>query len=104
TTRITLVDLSTGTQIGQTLTVPGESSYTFFNPDGTRAVLATTDSQNVTRVVVIGTTTALPVNPVLHITGSVPSLYYPAQWRGNDRLAMPTQNPGGGVTTTVIEV
>ena len=75
-TRLAVIDTTTGTQKGETLTIPGTEAHALFlNPGGTRAVVTTdvydtTARADTTQVTVIDATTGLRVDSTQNLTGA----------------------------------
>ena len=87
-TRLTVIDTTTGTQVGTTLTLPGYRSATW-SADGTHALTITSDGNETTgfttRVVVIDTTTATQTGTPLTLTGGAAIYVTAVQRKGHPR-------------------
>ncbi|PQD99695.1 hypothetical protein CYL16_16305 [Mycobacterium sp. EPG1] len=70
TTRVAVIDIATGRQVGNTLTLTGGAPSTVLSSDGTRASVTTTDATNSTRVTVIDTATGTLVGNTVSVAGS----------------------------------
>jgi DNA-binding beta-propeller fold protein YncE len=79
TTPVAVIDLTTGTQTGSTLTLTGDTyASPAFTPDGTRALITTSIDDaatgvSTTRVTTINTATGRPIGTTVTLTGPLAS-------------------------------
>ncbi|SEH61361.1 VCBS repeat-containing protein/40-residue YVTN family beta-propeller repeat-containing protein [Mycolicibacterium rutilum] len=112
---VTVTDTLTGRQVGETVTVPGTVTFggltndvklgTELTPEGTRAIVTTTNNVDTVWVTVIDTTTGQQVGETVAVAGYAdPYMQRPARLNADGSRAVLTTVGAGRTTTHVVVI